>query len=195
MTSIIEHSMPITDDDAVVSLIDQFAKVKVSFEDIDELPYEKWLDMQEDRLRDPDIIAQFVDTDFWRDVTAKYRRLLVVGERFVNWRHPFHSIVLRDDIVQEYQRLVNEPPQGAVPGVGPISASKLSACGIQSVSQLIVSYRRALKDNLGFSGYCLYLRKEVGLDRTVYFRVALFTHIVSRFSTSNTAVCRKQKAE
>jgi hypothetical protein len=147
---------------------------------IDDFDVYEWLDIQTSRLRLS--VQLFTDTDFWIEKTKNYRELLERPECFYIWDSVYQNFELNDRELVLYNKLLRETPQAVIPSVGPKSSIILSKVGIGQVYHLIQLYENILKTcpDYGFAYLCLYLRTKIGLDSMVYFRVALFTHIVSR---------------
>lgn len=159
------------------SLYDSFLRSKCIPTHIDDMETLRWVELQEDRIRGDYSI--FTNQSSWRVKVSHYNSLLDRAEKNRNCE------IVETEEKNMYKKLMRTPVEDVIPGVGAISSEYLFYKGIINIGDLIYIYQYAKTVNSSFGFFCLFLRTVIGLDRTIYFRVALFAHLVSKLKIDN----------
>jgi len=150
---------------------------------LDELNYFQWVEMQTDRIHDTETVNTFISTCIWKERTDSYRELIKVGTELFYRNEIIMTEEMTKNLQKTYNSLLSKRIDVAVPGVGPQTFEKLSKYGITTVANLIDAYNllNAIYRDNKFSAFCFFLRNNASVARNVYFSIALFTYIVSKF--------------
>lgn len=146
---------------------------------IEGLPFNEWIDLQEALLFDPGVVLELITSPEWQMTTARFRNIIFPAENLVINRQLHSVIPVQSCFASDFELLQQTSLSDIIPTVGPKSDKLLQKHNILTVRDLVERYTELKSFAIRFSMFCLFLHDEVGLSSHVFFRVALFAHIVS----------------
>lgn len=149
---------------------------------------ERWIEFMEDSIQEPGVVQGYVTKPGWIQRAAPYQSILSRGETIVYGGHRFRKAVLREKSeVELYSALLQEMPDRVIHTVGSESLQKLDKYDLKTIGDLLRCYQNLDLLVAKFAVFCLFLLVDVQLADHVFFRVALFIHIVSMLEVGRKA--------